>query len=124
MAGAELRTVLSRVKRGTVPVVRHPELPDGLRLAAASVHGTVERYSIGSAAGAPLEAAVDELRAISTDPVVFGHVLGTYRVRAEDDTRYRRGVDMLLAAGADEDAAAAKEAWLRSRIADNGGMIL
>lgn len=96
--------------------MRHPSLSSAQqRLQAAKVTGATERYSIGADLEVPAEAAAAGLQAITRDPVVLGHVLGAYLVKAETMAAYGRGVEILRAAGAGEAAAAAKASWLRSR---------
>lgn len=103
-------------------MVPSPKLTSQQNLAAATVTGTVERYSIGANRDAPIGQAVAELLQITGDPLVFGIVLAGFLVRVADDGRYGRAVAMLRAVGADEDAAAEKAAWLRERQAQRGGM--
>ncbi|AGL18382.1 hypothetical protein L083_4872 [Actinoplanes sp. N902-109] len=68
--------------------------------------------------------ALPELRGMSNDAVVLGDVLGDvlHRVIAgaqADTISYWPILDLLRAAGADEERAAAKAAWLRSQTTDS-----
>jgi hypothetical protein len=64
-----------------------------------------------------MEWAVARLHEITTDPVVLGHVLGTYLAYAERSAMYQPAVGLLRAAGVDEEQAELKAAWLRQEIA-------
>ena len=63
-----------------------------------------------------LEWAVARLHEITEDPIVLGHVLGSFVAYAERFAMYLPAVDLLRAAGADEDQAALKAAWVRQEI--------
>lgn len=107
-------------------VVRPPDLPSsGDRLAAARVTGSVERLGIGKDKDVAEDQAVAELRAITTDPHVLGHVLGGYVVRQErsESGAWARAVRLLRAAGADEDTAATVAVWQRERRERQGGLL-
>jgi hypothetical protein len=64
-----------------------------------------------------LEARVARLHEITTDPAVLGHVLGSFLAYADRSDAYLPAVEVLRAAGADEDQAGLKAAWLRQEIA-------
>lgn len=104
--------------------MHHPDLSTTRQqIQAAEVTGAVERYTLGRDQGATDEQALAELHGTTRDPLVLGHVLGAYLVRAEASPAYGRAVELLRVAGADEDAAALKAAWLRQRRADRGGLL-
>lgn len=103
--------------------MRHPALPDArMRLLAAEVTGEVQRLCFGPDRPGQAE-AVARLRDITTDPVVLGHVLGSYLAYADWSTAYLPAVDMLRAAGADEGTAGARAAWVRQEL-DAGRILL
>lgn len=98
--------------------MRHPDLPSTRqRLQAAEVSGEVQRLSFGDLRGLPLEQAVARLHAITEDPQVLGHVLGSFLPQAERSQAYQPPVDMLRAAGADERTAQVKAEWVRGEYA-------
>jgi hypothetical protein len=83
--------------------MRHPALPDSRqRLKAAQVYGEVERLTFGPAGTPPVAWCVARLHEITTDPVVLGHILGSYLAYADRSDWYQPAVVMLRAAGADE----------------------
>jgi hypothetical protein len=96
-----------------------PELDDGQRAEAERVTAMIDRLAAEGSTGDHLEALPD-LRKLSSDRVVLGDVLGDvlYRVvigaQAETISSWP-APDLLRAAGADEERAAAKAAWLRSQ---------
>ncbi|WP_199509332.1 hypothetical protein [Nucisporomicrobium flavum] len=99
--------------------MQKPDLSEEQRAAAARVAAMVDRVSAGGPASDPAS-ALPALRAISRDPVVLGDALGDYLHRVvagpqSDTIRYWPALELLRAAGADEERAAAKAAWLRSR---------
>jgi hypothetical protein len=98
--------------------VRLPKLTGGQRLADARVSGTVERL-MSSAGPIPVDDAVAVVHAVSRDPLVLGHVLGAYLVRAETEDRFAVVVDLLRAAGADEVRAQQVADWQRWRLERN-----
>jgi hypothetical protein len=99
--------------------MRHPTLTDRRqRLKVAEVTGEVERLRTGPDRPDRVEWAAAALRQVTTDAVVLGHVMGSYVAYAEHDLMYQPAVDMLRAAGADEEQARLKAAWLRERITD------
>jgi hypothetical protein len=99
--------------------MRHPALPDSRqRLKAAQVYGEVERLTFGPGGPPPVDWCVARLHEITTDPVVLGHILGSYLAYADRSDRYQPAIDMLRAAGADEAQAERKAAWLRQEIAE------
>lgn len=103
--------------------MRYPELTSEQRMAVAKVSGAVARLTTGRHRGTETRIALAELHGYSTDPVVYGHVLGD--VLADTEVHGRADwtaptVELLRAAGADEDAAAAKLAWRRAELAKRG----
>lgn len=98
--------------------VKHPDLPAGRpRLLVAEVSGEVQRLVFGDLRGLPLEQAIGRLREITEDRVVLGHVLGGYLAQAERSEAFLSAVEMLRAAGADEQTAEVKAEWVRERYA-------
>ncbi|WP_157408556.1 hypothetical protein [Actinoplanes sp. N902-109] len=103
----------------------YPDLPtDHDRLAAARLTGTVERLIGRDRDVAPTE-AIEELREATTDPVVLGHVLGSYLVTVAPDLEpmRARAVALLRAAGADEATAATMAEWQSERYARQGNLL-
>lgn len=92
-------------------------LTDGQRMQVAKAAGAAARYGIGLDRDRPRDEALAELREISTDSVVLGHVLAGFLYRVEmESAGYEPVVELLRAAGADEDAAAAELDALRERL--------
>jgi hypothetical protein len=86
------------------------------RMAVAMISGSASRLSIGRDKDVPRDQALAELHEISTDPAVLGHVLGGVLHRIETEHPYHLATaELLRAAGADEDVAAATLAWLLER---------
>lgn len=80
----------------------------------AKVAGSVQRLSFGKDQHLTREKKLAELHAITRDPVVLGHELGNCLANVDELHPYWQGcVDLLRAAGANEDEAARKLAWLR-----------
>jgi hypothetical protein len=99
-------------------------LSERQQMDAAEVAGTVERYALGDRRRAPLDEAKAAVRAVSDDPAVLGEVLGDYLHRVvvgaqADAARYWPVLDLLRAAGADEDVARERAAWLRRQPSDD-----
>ncbi len=91
--------------------MRRPELDERQRAEAARLTDLVDRLTAA-------EVAPAALREISGDRVVLGDVLGDYLHRVVAGTQAETislwpVLDLLRAAGADEERAAAKAAWLR-----------
>ena len=96
--------------------MRKPDLDDEQRAVAARVTAMLDAENSGPAAD-PVE-AVPAVHAISRDRIVLGDVLGDYLHRVVVGTQaetvaYWPALEVLRAAGADEERAAAKAAWLR-----------
>jgi hypothetical protein len=82
-------------------------------MAAARVIGAAPRLATGEVSR---DEAVAELHAITNDPVPLGYALGVFLHRVEtESTSNQPVVDLLRAAGAQEDIAAMKLAWVRWR---------
>ena len=93
--------------------MQEPVLSGVQRMAAARVIGVAAQLSASAVEGGN---AVAELQAITTDPVPLGYALGVFLHHVEtESTSHQAAVDMLRAAGADEEVAAAKLAWVRWR---------
>jgi hypothetical protein len=94
--------------------MQEPVLSGVQRMAAARVIGAAAQLSASDVEGGN---AVAELQAITTDPVPLGYALGVFlhHVETESTSSNQAAVDMLRAAGADEEIAAAKLAWVRWR---------
>jgi hypothetical protein len=104
--------------------MQRPELDDDQRSQAARIAVMINEFGAGSGPDALPAQALPELRAISRDPVVLGDVLGDYLHRVVVGTqaetmRYWPTLELLRAAGADEQRAAAKALWLRHQDADH-----
>ena len=83
-------------------------------MAAARVIGAAPGLATGGEL--PREEAVAELHAITSDPVPLGYALGVFVHRVEVGlTSNQPVVDLLRAAGADEDIASMKLAFVRWR---------
>ncbi|WP_203843609.1 hypothetical protein [Winogradskya humida] len=107
-------------------MVRYPDLPTKqARLESAGLSGALERLTVGKDKDCSDEAALAELREITTDRHVVGHVLGSFVVQLERNFGYdwTRAVRLLRELGADEDQAARVAAWQRERYARNGGLL-
>jgi hypothetical protein len=103
--------------------MQRPELDGDQRSEAARVAAVIDQYGADSGQDALYTQALPALRETSHDPVVLGDVLGDYLHRvvvgAQADTiRYWPTLELLRAAGADEQRAAAKATWLRHQQAD------
>jgi hypothetical protein len=86
------------------------------RMAVAKISGSASRLSIGRDKDVPRDLAVAELHEISTDKDVLGEVLGDVLYEAKTQHPYHLATaELLRAAGADEDVAAAKLAELLER---------
>lgn len=107
--------------------MQHPDPPtDGQGLDVAKAAGAVRRVVFGpdrpERGNEADEAewmvwAIAELREVTTDTFVLGHVLGAYLAYRDRSDAYQPAIDLLRAAGADEETAEAKAAWLRQEIA-------
>jgi hypothetical protein len=94
--------------------VRVGRLSAAERLTLASLSGVSARYGWGTQRDAPRDEAVAAVREVTTDSRLLGIVAGQAAV---DPYGTRRAeVELLLAAGADPDVAAAAEAELRTRL--------
>lgn len=94
--------------------MRCPELTSRQRLQVAYIAGHVQRLGFGNLSHLTLEEKIADLHALSTDPVVLGHHLGDCLANADEIwPGFQACADLLRAAGADEQAAAAKLAWRR-----------
>lgn len=95
--------------------MRYPELSARQRIKVAQLSGTVERLAAqgGQWAMSDLVAVVHE---VSEDPLVLGQVLGAYLVRKEELPHFDPILQVLRAAGADEQRAAEVAAWQRWRL--------
>jgi len=100
--------------------MRTPDLPKGKRITAARVAGAVSRLSTGTA---DLTDQLAELLAITDDPQILGHQLGSHLGAQYPSAADIRAIELLRAAGADEDEAAQVAEWTRwkwERRADGG----
>jgi hypothetical protein len=85
------------------------------RMAAARVVSAAARFALGGVE-VSRDDAVAELQAITRDPVALGYALGVFLHRVETESATNQvSVDALRAAGAEEDIAATKLAWIRWR---------
>jgi len=79
--------------------MRHPTLPDARRrIQAAQIHGEVQRLCTGTSPAGQLEGAVARLHEITTNPMVIGHVLGSFQAYRDRSEAYQPAVDLLRAA--------------------------
>ena len=97
------------------------DLDSKQRLAVAAVCGAADRLSVGKDKDFPRDEAVAHLRSISTDPDVLGEALGGFLHRSELGGRFQPAVDLLHAAGASDQRAAAKLQRLREQQVRHGG---
>jgi len=93
-------------------------LSERQQMDAAEVAEAVQRLVLSGRRQVPRDEAKAALRAVSDDPAVLGQVLGDYLHRVvvgaqADAARYWPVLDLLRAAGADEDVARERAAWLR-----------
>lgn len=102
--------------------MRYPALPKEKRLTAAAVAGQVSRLTVGSLRELPLERKVVQLHQVTRDPEILGHELGPYLAEQWPNAGTAAAVELLRAAGADEDVASLNAAWQRERqIREQGG---
>jgi hypothetical protein len=97
--------------------MRKPELDQNQRVDAARITAMIDRFGADALTSDQLR-ALAALREISRDRVVLGDVLGDYLHRVvvgtqADTISYWPALELLRAAGADEERAAAKASWLR-----------
>jgi hypothetical protein len=90
--------------------VKTPDLPKGKRITAARLAGAVSRLSTTSA---PIEQQLAEVLAITRDPQILGHQLGAHLGAQYPSTADGAAIELLRAAGADEDEAARVAEWTR-----------
>lgn len=95
-----------------------PELDSDQCAAAARITAIIDQLGANVGPAADYLPALPALREISRDRVVLGDVLGDYLHRVLVGTQaatisYWPALDLLRAAGADEQRAAAKAVWLR-----------
>jgi hypothetical protein len=95
--------------------MRKPELDDEQRVQAARVRTLIEELGPADDHSGALPA----VRAVTRDGLVLGDVLGDYLHRVvtggqAETVSYWPVLELLRAAGADEERAAAKAQWLRS----------
>lgn len=84
-------------------------------MAIAHVSGAIERLGFGDYKDLPQADKIASLHTISRDPIVLGSVLGDCLVNVEDASLYQACIDLLRAAGADENTAQEKAQWRRER---------
>jgi lactoylglutathione lyase len=100
--------------------MQQPELDEAQRMGAARVTAMIEQLRADDGPAADHSRALAELREISRDRVLLGDVLGDYLHRVVVGTQaetvsYWPVLELLRAAGADEERAAAKATWLRQQ---------
>lgn len=98
--------------------VRPDKLPQDERLVLAALSGVAARYGWGTMRDAPRDEAVAAVHEVTADPRLLGIECGHALV---DPHGTKAGtVDLLRAAGANPEVAAAAEAELRARRAAQG----
>jgi hypothetical protein len=95
--------------------IRFPKRTSAERLRIAELSGMVENLVVGADKWVYAEPAVAQLHAITTDRVLLGDVLGVYLARLEESAYYDGAVELLRAAGADEQVAAEMLEWQHER---------
>jgi hypothetical protein len=100
--------------------MQEPELNEDQRSEAARIAAVISQYGLDSEQDVFHGEARAALRETSRDPVVLGDVLGDYLHRVvvgaqAEAIRYWPALELLRAAGADEERAAAKATWLRQQ---------
>jgi hypothetical protein len=103
-----------------------PELDENQRVDAARITAMIDQLGADEGPVADHLRALPALREISRDRVLLGDVLGDYLHRVVVGTQaetisYWPALELLRAAGADEQRAAAKAAWLRHQQAVRAG---
>lgn len=94
--------------------MRYPELTDRQRMQVAEISGTIQRITHGIDQNRPHDWKTAELRSISIDPTVYGHVLGHIRASADElSPIYLQCEPLLIEMGADEAAAQRALEWRR-----------
>ena len=104
--------------------MRKPDLSEDQRAVAARITAMLDTPGAGDPAAEPAQ-ALPALHTITRDRVVLGDVLGDFLHRVMVGTQaetvaYWPALELLRAAGADEERAAAKAAWLRHRRPPDG----
>lgn len=93
-----------------------PNLDPRQRMMLAKLSGAVNRWFVGELHDRPGTERRDALLAYTTDPLVWGVILGRALRRLEvGQSPYAAAVEFARAVGADEDAAAVHLAWLRAQ---------
>jgi len=105
--------------------MRKPELDERQRVEAARARVVIDSLTADESAG-DYARALSELREISSDRIILGDVLGDLLHRLVVGTQAETiacwpALELLRTAGADEERAAAKAAWLRDQAADSPG---
>lgn len=84
------------------------------RMQVAKLSGHVQSLGFGHLQHLTHDQKITELWAITQDPTALGHELGDCLANVDEIAPYWQAcVDLLRAAGADEEAAAEKLAWRR-----------
>lgn len=82
----------------------------------ANLTGIADRYAIGRDQDRPRDEAIAALHEITRDPAILGRVMGSFLHRADAESAgWAAAAELLRAAGADEDVAAARLQALRER---------
>lgn len=97
--------------------VSYPALPKGKRLTAANLAGTVSRLAISDM---PDDQKLAEILAVTGDPQILGQELGVHLGAEYPNSADAVAIELLRAAGADEEQAARNARWQRWRVQRRG----
>jgi hypothetical protein len=97
--------------------VQFPDLPHDKRLTAARLSGSVRALAAGRLAHLSRDEKLAEIRALTGDPEILGHQLGVHLGAAYPTTADATAIDLLRAAGADEQVAQTMAQWQQEQAA-------
>lgn len=90
--------------------MRTPDLPNAKRITAAKLAGTISRLNGG---GTPFEEQLAEVLTLTRDPEILGHEMGCRLGMQHPTPADAAAVELLRAAGADEEVAERMAEWQR-----------